>query len=154
MAVARRIAEVRRDRGWTAADLGDRCAAAGFPALNRSVIANIETGRRNYVSVDELIALAYVFDVPPISLLVPRAVGEDVDEEYYAVPSTRVDRLTMTFDQAREWIRGRWAPSLTDARKYWNEVPVSEWSVPRPSEAEIDRKSSLADFQRRFRGDV
>ena len=78
-----RIREIRGRRGWTARQLADRCADAGAPELTASVIANIETGRRDTegrrrrdVTIDELMALAYVLEVPPVSLLVPAEGGQ------------------------------------------------------------------------------
>lgn len=44
----------------------------GIP-WRREVVANLETGRRDRLDVDELLALALVFDVPPITLLVDPA---------------------------------------------------------------------------------
>ena len=71
-----RIRETRRRRGWTARQLADRCAEAGAPELTVSVIANIETGRRDAeghrrrdVTIDEALALAYVLEVPPVVLI-------------------------------------------------------------------------------------
>jgi transcriptional regulator with XRE-family HTH domain len=54
---------------------------------NRTTVAKLETGRRESVSVQELLALALVLDVPPISLLadpsadelIPLADGIEVD---------------------------------------------------------------------------
>ncbi len=73
-----RVRETRGRRGWTARQLADRCAEAGAPELTVSVIANIETGRRDAegrrrrdVTIDELLALAYVLEVPLNALLAP-----------------------------------------------------------------------------------
>ena len=67
--VAARVQELRRKRGWSAEALAEECADLGMPALNRSVIANIESGRRTYVSVEELLTLAYALDVAPVVYL-------------------------------------------------------------------------------------
>jgi len=67
--VARRVAQLRRDRGLSAAQLADRTMAAGAPGLNRSVLANIETGRRNFVTVDEVAVLARVLETHVLDLL-------------------------------------------------------------------------------------
>lgn len=63
--VARRIKALRQTAGWTLNRLAAACAEAGFPELSRSVIANIESGRRDArgrrtrdVTVDELVAIA------------------------------------------------------------------------------------------------
>jgi transcriptional regulator with XRE-family HTH domain len=74
--VARRVKELRKRRGWSARRLAEACAATGSPQLSESVIANIESGRRDEsgrrrrdVTVDEAIGLAKALDVPAIHLL-------------------------------------------------------------------------------------
>ena len=76
--VAERLKEVRQQRGLSAAALAERCKAIGAPEITRSVIANIESGRRDEdgrrtrdVTVEELLVLAYALQVPPVLLLVP-----------------------------------------------------------------------------------
>jgi hypothetical protein len=44
-------------------------------AWDRSVVANFEGGRRQSVTVDEMIALGVIFDVPPWSLVDDSASG-------------------------------------------------------------------------------
>ena len=73
-----RVREARDRRRWTARQLAEHCADAGAPELTASVIANIETGRkdasgqrRRDVTIDELLSLAYVLEVPPVALLAP-----------------------------------------------------------------------------------
>jgi transcriptional regulator with XRE-family HTH domain len=84
--VARRVKELRRRKGWSARRLAEACAVTGSPQLSESVIANIESGRRDEhgrrrkdVTVDEAIGLARAVDVPLIHLLPvhldPAAVG-------------------------------------------------------------------------------
>ncbi len=65
--VAWNMRRLRDRRGWTAHELAARCLAAGG-SLPRSVIANIETGRRAVIGVDELAVLGAVFGVEPWSL--------------------------------------------------------------------------------------
>ena len=73
-----RIKQIRQRRGWTAGQLAERCKEIGAPEITVSVIANIETGRkdkdglrRRDVTVDELFAFAYALEVPPVLLTVP-----------------------------------------------------------------------------------
>ena len=75
-AVAARLKELRRQRGWSAAKLAEHCTQAGAPHLTTSVLANIETGRpdthgvrRRDITIDELLVLAYVLNVAPLHLL-------------------------------------------------------------------------------------
>jgi transcriptional regulator with XRE-family HTH domain len=70
------IRKLRDERGWTAEGIAARCAKAGAPEITRSVIANIETGRRDAagwrrrdVTVDELVTLAAVLEMPAGALL-------------------------------------------------------------------------------------
>lgn len=77
-----RVREARGRRGWTARQLAERCIKAGAPGLTASVIANIETGRkdaagqrRRDITIDELLALAYVLEIPPVALLAPGEGG-------------------------------------------------------------------------------
>ena len=73
--VARRVKELRKRRGWSARRLAAACAATGSPQLSESVIANIESGRREDgrrrrdVTVDETIAFAKALEVPAVHLL-------------------------------------------------------------------------------------
>lgn len=104
----RRIKETRLRRGWTAAQLAARCADLGAPELTASVIANVETGRRDqsgrrrrFVTVDELLTLAYALDVAPVLLFVP--VGEDT--RLQLAPNVAVDSF-----QALSWVSGEIPP--------------------------------------------
>lgn len=143
--VARRMKELRMRRGWSAVALAEQCERAGMPELNRSVIANIESGRRTYVSVDEAFCLAYVLDVAPIHLMVP------TDED----PAVGVERFRAAPDRflpipvAREWVRGRHCPPGCDPRTYFAEVPREEWEPPTPTREQMtERGEDLADHRR------
>jgi transcriptional regulator with XRE-family HTH domain len=74
--VARRVQELRKELAWSAARLAQECARVGAPQLTASVIANIESGRRDQqgrrrrdVSVDELLAFAAALGTAPTRLL-------------------------------------------------------------------------------------
>jgi transcriptional regulator with XRE-family HTH domain len=75
---ARRIREARKRRGWLVKDLAAQCKKAGFPRLTAAVITNLETRRRpgREITADELLALAWVLEVPPAQLLSPLNGGE------------------------------------------------------------------------------
>ncbi len=133
IAVARRMKELRQRRGWTAAELADRCAEIGMPELNRSVIANIESHRRKYVTVDEAFTLAYALDVAPIHLLVPTTLDPDFESTIYGVAPDRF----LPVAETRAWIRGDFSPGGIDPRIYHSEVPKEEFSPPRLSEEDI-----------------
>lgn len=52
----------------------------GFPQLNRSTVASIESGRRSYVTVDELFALAEILNTTPMALAGDRDPASDLAE--------------------------------------------------------------------------
>jgi transcriptional regulator with XRE-family HTH domain len=102
--VADRLRQIRQRRGLTAEGLAARCAEIGAPEITRSVIANIETGRRGpdgrrrrEVSVDELLIFAYALQVPPALLVVPL----DGAEELEVTVDVRMDVL-----KAAAWMTG------------------------------------------------
>src|SRR4051812_45882768 len=116
--VAQRVQEVRRRRGWNSAErFAAECDRAGVPHLTASVIANIESGRpdgqgrrRRDVSVEELLALAYVLEVSPLDLLVR---PEDDVKPYHVTPG-RADSARAV----RLWIGGH-SPLLgMDQRRF------------------------------------
>lgn len=122
--IAGRVRELRRRRGWTAADLGARLTEHGVP-WNRSIVANFESGRRPDVSVRELLALAVVLDIAPVNLLVPLG-----SEPYQVTP----DR-TESADTVRAWVRGEQPlPGSTPegARTFYTEVSWADLGRPAP----------------------
>lgn len=66
--VADRMRSLRGARGWTAQHLADAMTAAGV-GWNRGVVTKLETGRRENITVDELVALAALFGVSPMELI-------------------------------------------------------------------------------------
>ena len=71
--------EVRRLRGSRSAQwVSDRTKELGHE-VTRSVIADLENGRRRYVTTAELIALALALDTAPIALLYPPAYDEQIE---------------------------------------------------------------------------
>jgi transcriptional regulator with XRE-family HTH domain len=103
--VSRRVREFRILRKMSAQQLADRCAAAGLPGLARQVITNLENGRRGAVSIEEVLTLAYVLDVPPVLLFLPTGPGDRVA----VTPNT-----TMHPYEAYLWAAGR-RPALNTA---------------------------------------
>lgn len=63
--LGKRVADLRKQNGLTAAELATRVA------INRDVLANIETGRRQDVGVAQLAAIAWELRVPLVALLLP-----------------------------------------------------------------------------------
>jgi transcriptional regulator with XRE-family HTH domain len=76
--------------------LADRTQELGMP-IPQSVLANLESGRRDTVSVAEVLVLAAALDVAPIELICP--VG--FDEHVEMLPGIPVDPLA-----AMRWFTG------------------------------------------------
>ncbi|WP_078309191.1 MULTISPECIES: helix-turn-helix domain-containing protein [unclassified Mycobacterium] len=100
-------AEVRRLRGKRSAQwLSDRTAELGH-TVTRSVITDLENGRRKYVTIAELIVLAAALNTYPIALLYPPPYGEPV-RILPSVPAGRPERLSAGLPKhdAVEWFSG------------------------------------------------
>lgn len=68
-----RIRQVRQRRGWTVRELASRCTDVGASHITAAVITDLETRRRSSrkITIDELLVLAHVLEVPPVLLFVP-----------------------------------------------------------------------------------
>ncbi|MEU3277288.1 helix-turn-helix domain-containing protein [Streptomyces antibioticus] len=146
--VAQRLQVLRKRQGLTAKDLAERCRAEGAPSLTASVIANIESGRRDadgerrrHVTLEEWLILARVLHVAPIHLLVPT----DSETAYMKLtpePPEKHPGLQVTpAGIVREWIRGDHQLPGTDERLYFSEVPADEWKSQGRQERE-NRKAN------------
>jgi hypothetical protein len=95
----------------------------GIP-WDRSIVANLENGRRASVSVDEWFALAYVLEVPPISLL----VSPDPDAPYMATPTVETNA-----GRIEPWVVGSLPLPGVDPRAYGADRSRERWA-PEPEE--------------------
>lgn len=86
--VAQRMRELRRARGWSADRLVEELAKHGV-SWNRGVVTKLETGRRESVSVAELLGLASAFSVMPLTLL---PLGEWREVEHKVALDLLIDR--------------------------------------------------------------
>lgn len=77
--------------------LADRTSELGNP-ISRTVIADLENGRRRYVTTAELVILAAALDTAPIMLLYP---NPDQDAEREVAPNVFTPELW-----AHEWFSG------------------------------------------------
>jgi hypothetical protein len=116
--VAGQVRHLRHRRGWSASDLAAKMTDAGFP-WDRSLVSRLETGARENVTLDEVLALAYVLNVAPVYLFVP----SDPRVEYQVVPVCTVGVLT-----ARQWVRGQQPLPGADRREYIAETPPEEYA--------------------------
>jgi transcriptional regulator with XRE-family HTH domain len=120
-AVGRRVLGLRKSAGWSQEELGKRMAALGTD-WSRISVQKLETGRRGAISVQELLALALVFDVPPVWIL---AYPKSTDSVSVA-PGIDVDPWT-----ALAWLVGR--EPIGDA------APGSRFAEARAALAELQR---------------
>lgn len=76
--IVSRVRAVRRSRNMSARQVAERTTELGM-AIPRPVLANLESGRRTYLTVAELLILAKALGVAPGDLLIP--VGRDAHLE-------------------------------------------------------------------------
>jgi transcriptional regulator with XRE-family HTH domain len=113
--IAQRVKELRGRRGWTAAHLGKELGRHGI-SWDRFTVANLESGKRQNVTVQELYALALALDVSPTNLLVP------LDDRPYQITPTRAENA----DMVRAWVRGEEPLPGSDERTYRAEVSLAD----------------------------
>lgn len=117
-AVARRIKEARKARGWSVRHLAERCAEEGMPSLDRSTLAKIEAGQRQRLGIDELLVLARALNVGLVYLVFP------LDDDTLV-------RITPQMQQTALWLRD-WAAGKTplpperDEDGYFQQAPERE----------------------------
>ena len=114
--IAHRVREVRARHGFTAQQLADKLREAGVP-WDRATVTKLETGRRQNVSIVEVLALARVLDVALVHLLVPTD-----DEQRYQVTPTEA----LPAGRVRPWVRGIVPLPGTDSRIFHTEKPLAE----------------------------
>lgn len=113
--IAQRVKELRARRGWTAAQLGKELGKYDI-RWDRFTVANLESGKRQNVTVNELFALALALDVAPTNLLVP------LDDRLYRITPTRTEDA----DTVRSWVRGEQPLPGTDERTFFAEASTQD----------------------------
>ncbi|MFD8615473.1 helix-turn-helix transcriptional regulator [Streptomyces sp. NPDC059631] len=117
--IATRVREVRNRHGWTAQDLADRLTEIGLP-WNRTTVVKLENGKRENVTVNELLALSLALNVAPVNLLV------SLSDAPYKITPLRTENA----DTVRAWVRGEMClPGAEDARTYFAEVSERDMRV-------------------------
>lgn len=99
--IGARLAKYRQLAGISARELAEQAGCG----LSRGVIANIESGRKRDITVDQLIALASVLGIPPAMLALPA----DQPLRFVRVAGIEDDsssRRTMRVWAAIEWFNG------------------------------------------------
>jgi transcriptional regulator with XRE-family HTH domain len=99
--VASQVRLWRDKRGLSAQRLADRTAGLAGP-IPRNVLANLEGGRRDTVSVAELFILAKALNAAPVDLLFPA----DADAEVEVAPGEFLSR-----DRAVAWLATAQCPT-------------------------------------------
>ena len=95
--IAREIQRHRKAQRMSVQQLSDAAERLGV-TIQRPVLSNLENGRRNTISVAELLVLAQALNVPPLQLVFPAGYTEQVE----ALPGVEVEPLT-----AVHWARGQ-----------------------------------------------
>ncbi|MGV9987782.1 helix-turn-helix domain-containing protein [Streptomyces olivaceus] len=90
--VAGEVRRRRKELGWSAQDLADRCEEIGYP-IPRNVIANMESGRRASLPLVEVMVLAKALRMSPISLIYPVGYVDQVRQLPYQDPQPAFDAL-------------------------------------------------------------
>lgn len=93
MLVALSVKRLRTERKMSAQQLADKCAELGMP-IARSVLANLESGRRSSISLPEVLILSRALRISPVSLCIPLGY----------LPMY----LPTPFDAVDTWVAAKW----------------------------------------------
>ncbi|MFE2132271.1 helix-turn-helix domain-containing protein [Streptomyces sp. NPDC059466] len=151
LGVAREVRRHRQAQGLSAQQLADRCAQIGMP-IQRSVLANLESGRRTTVNIAELLVLAHALDVPPGVLLFP--VGYEQQTEVlpggYAEPGFAVEWLAGRSFLSREAADVFFESPLGLIRLHQDQATALRRTTRRRDHA----RQEFADISQKFRSDA
>ncbi len=103
--VADAIFDARKARGFSSAQqLADETERVGLP-VSRSVLANLDSGRKRKLSVAELVAISAALGVDPGDLLTPGSprvqIGAQVDQLDAAISALHKARDELATDGVR-----------------------------------------------------
>lgn len=147
VAVGRRVAHYRKKRGLTAQQVSNQLKTRLGIDMKRTVLGGLESGVRKSVSVAEVLALAYILDVPPLLLLYP--IGADETSE--TVPGHVVGTWA-----AAKWFTGE-APFPAhwpeeEPQRIWTDFEVDD-EIAQPQLLYREHDELVARWRRR-RGDL
>jgi transcriptional regulator with XRE-family HTH domain len=128
--ISERVATIRKKRGMTQEALAVAMQEVGID-WERVVVAKLESGRRSFVKVDELLALCLVLQITPVDLLVPA----DLEDHQLCQVAPKV---TAEAGFTREWIKGEGLlPALRESASrgdpFWSPVGMLhalDWMPP------------------------
>lgn len=92
--VAGEVRRRRKEMGWSAQRLAERCEELGHP-IPRNVIANLESGRRANLPLVDVMILAAALYTSPICLIFPIGYVEETQELPFRHPISTWDAMRM-----------------------------------------------------------
>jgi transcriptional regulator with XRE-family HTH domain len=152
--IAQEVRRLRRANGRSAQQLADQTTKIGY-TVSRAVIADLENGRRRYVTTAELVVLAAALNTAPIALLYPPPL---FDTEVEVLPGVEVKKLAamqeFSFDyenRNESWIRGELRLDDAAMDEFWRNIePLRRARMVRQLEGERQvYVESLADWGRK-----
>ncbi|MFG2629709.1 helix-turn-helix domain-containing protein [Streptomyces sp. NPDC048473] len=102
--VAGEVRRRRKEMGWSAQELADRCEQLGHP-IPRNVIANMESGRRAGLPLVDVLVLAAALETYPACLIFPVGYVEQTQELPF-------EQLVPTWDALRRFTGEQDVPGL------------------------------------------
>lgn len=102
--VAGEVRRRRKEMGWSAQELADRCEQLGHP-IPRNVIANMESGRRAGLPLVDVLVLAAALETYPACLIFPVGYVEQTQELPF-------EHLVPTWDALRRFTGEQEMPGL------------------------------------------
>jgi transcriptional regulator with XRE-family HTH domain len=111
-AIGQRMQTERKRRGITAQGLADVTERLGYP-VTRNTIASLENGRKELLSIQELVVIARALEIAPIALMYPVDTNDDV--RVPADPPVEVPAF-----RAARWFSGEYftAPDVSQATEH------------------------------------
>lgn len=118
--VATQVRRYRRLRKMSAQGLSDRCAELGVP-IARPVLSNLENGRRESITLAELLVLAQVLEVPPTLLISP----VDIEPTMEILPArvAQTEDVLEWFAGERRFVITETGPGLEAEDSFWIDAP-------------------------------
>lgn len=106
--IGSRISRYRKMAGLSARELSDKVGGE----MSRGVIANIESGRKTDITIDQLLALSWALDVPPVALALPL---EEPNRMVAVVAGTESMEALRSSDLADWFMAKQYVSPLRDA---------------------------------------
>ncbi|MGW6776151.1 helix-turn-helix domain-containing protein [Streptomyces sp. NPDC055037] len=77
--IAQRLRDSRKAAGLTMAEVAQGCADRGLPEFTEHSMKNLESGRKTSITAADVVVLADVLGVPPVTLLFPLGSSATVE---------------------------------------------------------------------------